>query len=567
MSQSLNFVYLNFLILGLPSNGDPFICLGKIIMKNNTKILSILAACSLVLVGCGSDDKPAVTKLKSTGVITGFGSVYVNGTRYITDTSNIIHNATDGAAASSLKVGMKVVVSADQPADGSAPIAAEVKYLADVIGPIQAIDLINSSLTVLGQTYFINSSTKFDSLAFKELTTKMFVEISAYRNGKDQYIASYIEVATDSNAQQLVGKIAELNSKVKTFTIGDLLLDYSRAEVEGTLADGATVEVKTSQPLVTNIFMADEVAVEDRKFTIGEELAISGVIRLIRDDNFILEEQYFTLTPSTLFTQGTKAELVAGSQVSLLASVTENKSLNVNEIRLELATEISIEAVVEAITEISFTLLGQEFYVDQYSQYEDDSELALRNFTFTDIAIGDLLDVDAFDNDGKLVSHSIEREKVAENPEEEEAEVTGKVDNIELPNFSVKGIVIATNQQTEFENAEGQKINQAEFFVLVTLDDVVEAEMNFVDGQWLAKAVELEGVDPGNKKVALLGVIEDFATAALFTVNGVEVITTQATEYYGRKISDLALGYKLEVEGRVNESGQIVAKEIKFISK
>ena len=536
-------------------------------MKNNTKIFSALAACSLILAGCSNNNDDEPTKqVTSAGTITGFGSVYVNGTRYITDNSNIIHNGTSGTDEANLKVGMKVVVSGVKPGDGSSSIAAEVKYLSDVSGQIQNIDIINLSLTVLGQTYFVTTNTKFDSLLFKELTIGQFVEISASKGELDKYTANYIEAIADTNEQQLVGKISQLDSDLKTFTIGGLSVDYTTAEVEGILADGTTVEIETIEALVNNVFIANEVEVKQDSLLKGEVLAVSGIINLINGDNFILEEQSFTLTPNTVFTQGSKEDLAVGSQVSLLASITNSESLNVDEIRIELATEISIEAVVEDITETSFTLLGQQFYVDQYTQYEDDSDLEQRDFSFSDINVGDLLEVDAFDDGSKLVSRSIEREEVGTKPEDEEVEVEGKVDHIELPSLSIKGIVINTTAQTEFESAQGQIINQAEFFATITLEDTVEAELVFQDGQWLAVEVEIEDVDSDNKKVELVGMVDSFVSSTSFTVNGFDVTTTAFTKYKAGSAADLAQNKKLELEGRVNNSGQIVATEIEFLN-
>lgn len=533
-------------------------------MKKNITLVSAIAACSLILAGCNSDSKSdSSNKVTSAGVITGFGSVYVNGTRYITDTSNIIHNGTANSTQDALKVGMKVVVNADKQSDGSAPVAAEIKYLSDVTGQIQEIDLVNSTLTVLGQKYVVTASTKLDGFLFKELNTDTFVEISAFKNQAGEYTANYIEIEADTNEQQLVGEISNLNADLKTFSIGNLAVDYNTAEVEGSLANGITVEIETNQALRDNVFIATEVEVEDDSFIKGDELAISGIVNLIQGDNFILDEQAFTLTSDTEFTQGTKADLVAGSQVSLIAKVTNNESFEVTKVRIELANKISIEAVVEAVTETSFTLLGQEFSVDAYTQYEDESATDLRNFTFTDIAVGDLLEVDAFDNAGTLVSRSIEREEI--NAVAEEAEVEGKVSSIDSPNLSIKGVVVATNNQTEFENAEGLEVTQAEFFATIALDDLVEAELAFVDGQWVAIEIEVE--DEENKEVELAGSVDSFESSERFTVSGFTVITTENTIFENGSKADLAQGNKLDIEGRVNTAGEITAEEIEFLQK
>ena len=80
-------------------------------MRHLYKSIAVIALTSLVLAGCGSDDEEPVSHVTSSGVISGFGSVYVNGVRYTTKDSYIIANGRKSDEAA-LKVGMKVVVAA-----------------------------------------------------------------------------------------------------------------------------------------------------------------------------------------------------------------------------------------------------------------------------------------------------------------------------------------------------------------------------------------------------------------------------------------------------------------------
>ena len=63
-----------------------------------------------------------------TGFITSFGSIYIDGQRYLTDTSTISVNNQLGQDVSSLKVGMKISLAFDETAEGETPEANEVHY-------------------------------------------------------------------------------------------------------------------------------------------------------------------------------------------------------------------------------------------------------------------------------------------------------------------------------------------------------------------------------------------------------------------------------------------------------
>jgi len=58
------------------------------------------------------------------------------------------------------------------------------------------------------------------------------------------------------------------------------------------------------------------------------------------------------------------------------------------------------------------------------------------------------------------------------------------------------------------------------------------------------------------------GVITRFASAADFSVGGLGVTTTAQTSYEGGAAADLGLNVKVEVEGTLNGSGQLVARKI-----
>ena len=126
------------------------------------------AAIALIAVaaGCGGGSGSSATSASggsagsSTGTVTAFGSVYVNGVKYDTSGVPVRVNGNVGSQAD-LSVGDVVTVIGTS--NGTTGSAANIEYWADVEGPISAIPAQNS-VTVLGQAVIVNGRTVFDNL-------------------------------------------------------------------------------------------------------------------------------------------------------------------------------------------------------------------------------------------------------------------------------------------------------------------------------------------------------------------------------------------------------------------
>ena len=131
--------------------------------------------------------------MTSVGVITGFGSVFVNGTEFDTDEAEIETDDFEDAPESDLQIGMVVTVRGTVGADGADGKAASIEYQARAEGPVDAIDLAGNNLSVLGQVFFVDELTRFENTSFETLQIGDVVEISAFENESGQLIASRIE--------------------------------------------------------------------------------------------------------------------------------------------------------------------------------------------------------------------------------------------------------------------------------------------------------------------------------------------------------------------------------------
>jgi hypothetical protein len=101
---------------------------------------------------------PTSASAVSSGVITAFGSVFVNGHRFHTDTARVIDDDTGtvSTGATGLEVGMVVDV---KPRSDDATQADELHVHPLVRGYVDAADSTASTLTVMGQTVQLTAST------------------------------------------------------------------------------------------------------------------------------------------------------------------------------------------------------------------------------------------------------------------------------------------------------------------------------------------------------------------------------------------------------------------------
>lgn len=196
----------------------------------------------------------------STGSITGFGSVVMNGAHYLTDSDIApgfvtmkMCNGTDNSswmARDVFRVGMVVTIH-HGPNDNN---AQQIEYQDNLKGPIAAKNSgAENTVTILGQTVVVGDAAVFSSLYLNE-----FVEVSGFVDSAGRIHASYIAMVPWSDMMmwhdsefEVKGYVTDLSSS--GFRLGLLpsgtgtTVAVSLASAAG-LADGMYVQVVTKDP-------------------------------------------------------------------------------------------------------------------------------------------------------------------------------------------------------------------------------------------------------------------------------------------------------------------------------
>ncbi|WP_417448206.1 DUF5666 domain-containing protein [Idiomarina abyssalis] len=530
--------------------------------------------------GVSNNDETSTTttSVVSEGVITGFGSVYVNGQRYRSENAEIAVGNSPAADEAQLKVGMVVTVAASASDDGEDPDAQQIRYEEHLQGPVSFIDREAEQIEVLGQTILFDDLTEFDETDIETLSVGDFIEVSGYINDEGSFYATLVELETEETEIKLKGEIANLDTDAQTFSLAELTIDYSAAEYEDMtaddLADGLFVKVEGDDfdgDTLTLTASSIENKEDNDIDNDAEEVTIAGIVKDYDSESgvFSVNRYEFTLNDNTEFDDGSLDTLANGVIVKVEGRF-ENEQLLAEEVEFK-ATDARSKTEGQ-VTDLNadnetFVIDNTTFSVTPETQYEDESDLDERSFTFDDIAVNDWLKViSRQDDQGNTIALKVKRI----DQEDREGEVKGRVSDVSAEGMTIANVAVAFNENTEFEG-EDDNISVERFIELVQSNPavIVEVEGEYDGDKLIAAEVEVETVggqddgddddgdgDDSTGKAEFEGEIESIEGDSVF-VNGNELRFSQDTEF---ELNDeevdlqtfydaLEVGVVIEIEG------------------
>ncbi|MES0327317.1 MAG: DUF5666 domain-containing protein [Gammaproteobacteria bacterium] len=400
--------------------------------KVSNAILCALAVTGVV--SCGSSGS-TTSASNTSGIITGFGSVYINGVEYETDNASITIDGSQ-SAETDLGVGDVCVLQGSVNADGVTGTATAVictdeleGYVLDVSSLTNGIGTIN----VMGQTVTITIDTVFDSdtkASVDDLIITDIVEVHGYPDGTGNILATRIETKNAATDIEVKGLISNLDLDGETFNLGTLLVDYSSAtEVAANLADGLYVEVKTENTLSGDLasgftLIASKVEIEedgdlDVDGDEGEDLKVQGVVSNITETSFDFNGTTVLFASLETDDDFDTASLVDGMIITVEGHIDANGDFIVDEIEEDHSSENEVEGLVTAITDTTITIsvnsVAMTFSVNNETRMIDEQDqgvVPVFYFSLTDIAIGDFVEIDYYTDDisGNNIATEVERD-------------------------------------------------------------------------------------------------------------------------------------------------------------
>ena len=535
---------------------------------------SLPATVTITVDGDESVDVMYQTDLVSDGIITGFGSVVVNGVRFNTD--NASFNSHNGVLdENALDLGMVVNVIGRTTADGSVVTAQTVNYYATAEGPISSISFAQGAFTVLGQTFTVDANTRFVDRRFEQLRVGDLVEVSAVGDN-EQWTATRVEFySLLQDDYDVTGFVSGLNSNERTFSLGDITIDYGNADVDGTLVNGALVNVEGRDLPQGTVWQVDEVDVlrngapESRG-----QLVLEGLIQQLENDRLTLSNgSHVLITADTTFINAGRIDLAVGQRVVVRASQTDD-GLLANQIRVVKESLIQASGTVTERDTNEIRVNGTEFDVNSATNIVDARVSPPLQISLDDIVVGDQVEVSGFyDEDNDLTASNIRLLDASANPGENRGgvlDIEGRLSAFTPPDASgiasltINGLVITTQSTTRYYFND-RFVSADDFFSRVQLNDTIDIDARLVDGAILAYEVEREDERDNNRGLfEIEGTVSEGLSGDRFVLSGLTILVTANTRFEDGNESGLTNGVYVEVKAAEDADGNIVAVVVDF---
>ncbi|MEQ1686314.1 MAG: DUF5666 domain-containing protein [Burkholderiaceae bacterium] len=248
-------------------------------------VAAVLAGCG----GGGSDSSSSDTATAySSGPITGFGSVIVNGVRFDDSSARITDDDDVAVSRDDLRLGMTAEVQgAGVTTDslGRHGRALAIRLGNEIVGPVSAVDATAKTLTALGQVVDVTDNTLFGERitgGLAGIAVGTVIEVNGALNvTTGHYTATRIDVRPNAPYFRVRGVIASLDTTAKTFRIGDALISYAglaSTDMFASLANGLLVRVRLQTTQVDGAWVAARIAGGVRKIENQDEAEIHGLI-------------------------------------------------------------------------------------------------------------------------------------------------------------------------------------------------------------------------------------------------------------------------------------------------
>lgn len=428
-----------------------------------------------------------------TGNITGFGSIFVNGVEWFTESATVLLDGVEATEAD-LQLGMIVHFSGTIDAAGTTGTVTSVVFDDAIEGPVSDVEITSSSqktLTILGQAVSVEDGfTFFDAtdptLDLDAIATGDILEISGYAESTGAIRASWMrrlgQFVPGTTHVELEGLVADL-SAAPAFRLGPIAISITPgtdlSELWEELANGIEVEVEGTALTPTHV-VASRIAVPERHPTDVAELSLEGIVtNFVSISDFQVSGQAVDATAAEFEPSGVPF-LADGVLVEvegpLLGNVLVATEVELEQAVLEIAAPLLSASHIDPATG-RLWLLGLEIETSPETEFSDDRD-ELADFDLIDILPGDFLQVRAF-RSGSGARRATELSRTEVDGITLDAPVAG-FDPV-AERLVLLELLVHADGETAFKAESGSKVPSAEFF----------SEL------WIGRSIQASGLRPG----------------------------------------------------------------------
>jgi hypothetical protein len=460
--------------------------------------IALAAGICVILAACGSDQVAGIegsgapvasSPVTTTGKITGFGSILVDGVEYETSSAQIRID-DQPATEADLRAGHVVTIKGSLNADGRTGAAREVTFSSAALGTVSQVNEASSTFTVLGQTVAVTGETLFDestgARSLSELQSGKKVRVSGFPDETGVLVASRVDAADAPVAAELQvrGKVRNLDVVARTFRINSLTVDYASASVSGTVADGSFATVRGSNGVAEGTLTATQVSIEASPAGAANEKGqVEGLITSFTSAaDFVVDSQPVVTTSSTQL-ELNGATLGANVFVKVRGTFNAGGALVAEKIEARASTIGLLRGPVDSVSSQatgSLVIMGVTATISSGTTFEDRSNERKRPFRLSDVRADDYVEVR-----GRFAGSAVSASIVQRDKPENRLYVEGVATDVAQPAFKVLGVSVITNDATRFIGLGGSSKGAAVFF-----------------GQAADEVVSVRGTMSGNTLVA-----------------------------------------------------------------
>ena len=459
------------------------------------------AACGGSTLGSSSNPQPTgSTAVATSGTITAFGSVYVNGVRYDVSRATLKKNGSSVTQAK-LAVGEIALVTGSQNLQTGQGSATSVDVEDLVVGPIASIGA--TSLIVLGQTVNVTATTSFGKSiaggALSGLAIGDSVEVSGLGSADGSITATRISIADTNEGLQVLGSVAGLATVAHTFIINALTVDYTSAAVTGftsgapangdsVIVRGGTLNAAGTTLTAATVYPAGTDPREDASS--GGRVEQEGLVTTAATaTDFYLAGAQVLIGSSTVYKGGTVADLIVGARVEVRGTLDSAGVLMADAVMFGHVAALELAGPATAVTTTSVTVLGVAVMVDANTRYEDKGAAEVQLFTLANISVGDVVMIRGYENpagSGNVLATRVERLAPTTM-----VEIRGPFTSTTAPQFMILGVTVDASNAT-LGMGEGQTLTSEAFFAQA-VGQIVEAHGTATGSMVVATEVRIAG--------------------------------------------------------------------------
>ena len=375
----------------------------------NLRSILLVLMSSVLLVTCSGSGGPFFASggidgsgVISRGSISGFGSIFVNGTEFDTSNAKIFINGVeigigDEAVRENLDIGRVITVEGMRNENPDTAVADRVTYSNNVKGPVESIsdvDAITREILVLGQMVIVNAATYFNGTTFDTIAPDDVVEVSGLFDDTGAIWATFIGKTggvVPGLEVEVTGYIVNFEPAFQSFEINGLTVDYSLADTnalpDGMPAEGLFVEVQGTldaigeEMVASGIQLGDELDADD-----AGEIEVTGFVTdFVSPSEFTVGNQPVQTGADTLFVDGTQSNVALGVKLEAEGTLVDGVIL-ATEIEFWGPNQIEVEGFVTDVDSPTEFTIGSRLV-------QTDSNTVFDGGTPEDIVLGVKLEV------------------------------------------------------------------------------------------------------------------------------------------------------------------------------